>query len=295
MPSYATLEDVKRILRSSSRERIRFPSNGLKSIYASSRVSPSGAPLPHQQKNGNNVYNPTYQLLFNSSFVEIAPTFKGRVLLSINFTSPTNFSVYHQSEINGEHDKREMLIGTGNITTDFVYMGEITILAGAWGGVIAAGDTLKLEFEVDMNDEDAEFFIENAEIDIDNMLSANSVDYLEPGYTRLFLAPDIPPAVQMATQYLAAYYIFTAAYHGEMQENTGGVHFSKDWKVRAHSVLANYISHAKRIAPSAVQAYSDFGARALVLAKEWHNPEIIECCDLTFYDSGHIEENDLGE
>jgi hypothetical protein len=283
MATYAILDDVKRILRASARERIRFPGNGFKTIDVTSRVDPSGAPLSYQQKNGNNVYKPTYNFLFNEVGLVISPSFKGRIFLSINFTSSTTYNVYHQPIINGQHDKRDMLYGSGNISTVFDYMGHVEITAASWGGTITAGDTVKIEIEVDISNEDAEFFIENAEIDIDNMLSANRVDYLNAGEQRLFQLPDVPPPIKMATQYLAAYYIYTAAYAEEQQDGGRGQHFSKEWKTKALSILSNYISYAIRLPPSAVDVSIDFSERALCLAKEWHNPCIIPCEDLTLY------------
>jgi hypothetical protein len=292
MGIYAQLNDVKKILRASSRERIRFPSNALKSVTVQRLVDSADQPIPYRQNRQPKV---SYDLVFLTSQIIIDPSFYGRVFLSLNMKDDADLSidpkpasdydVFHQPFINGDGDKRDMMYGSSDTNQTFDYEGIIQIPTECFEGIIRAGDTVRLEFEADISDEDAEFFIENAEVDIDNMLAADRVSYLELGEDRLFKVPDIPPAIQMATQYLAAYYIYTAVYAEEMADtiDTKIKHFSQRWHEKAIKVITDYAVHARRLAPSSVDLSAHFQERAKCLTLAWHNPARYSRRDLRFY------------
>lgn len=245
MGSYALLSDIKKIMRASSRERIRFSGDALR-VTEVAHLQGTTTGTPYNQSKPK---EPIYTLSVNRSAVIIDPGYKGRDLVNFVFTSPTTYNVYSQTFVDNNYDKRETLYGSGSTTTDFVYDGLITFPPAFWVGVAQAQDSVKLQFEADISDEDAEFFILNAEVAIDNMLAAASVDYLLPGEQRLFLAPDIPPQITMAAQYLAAYYTYTNVYAEQTRDPTQG-HFTERWKKMCMDMLRDYAIQSNRLPPS---------------------------------------------
>lgn len=270
MGTYALLGDVKKIMRASSRERIRFSEDALVSLDVGYLDTIASNPY-----NQSKFPKPQYDLIFNRSAVVIDPSYKYKTLINFVFTSATEYNVYYQSFVNNSYDKREMLHGSGTISTTYDYDGLLSFPPACWGGVITAGASVKITFEADISTEDAEFFILNAEVAIDNMLSAASVDYLEVGQDRLFVAPDIPPTITMATQYLSAYYIYTNAYAEQSKEGANG-HFTERWRKMAMDCLRDFAIHKNRLPPhviTKVDPNSSFERRL----KEYFDVKIL-CC-----------------
>lgn len=246
MGLYAELSDVKIIMRASSRERIRFSGDALRVIDIGQIQNTSIGDPYNQSKHPEPIY--TLSILRNQ--VQIADTYSGRDLVTFIFTSATNYNVYFQDFKDNAYDKRDMLHGSGSISTTYVY-NDISFPPAMWVGTPAAQSSVKIQFEADISNEAAEFFIEQAEIAIDNMLAAASVDYLKAGEQRLFLAPDIPPPVKMATQYLAAYYIYTNVF-AEQSKDPNNSHFTDRWKRMCMDVLRDFAIWKNRLPPAVV-------------------------------------------
>lgn len=287
MGTYAVLADVKKIMRASSRERIRFSEDALRSLDVGRLEN-----IATNRYNQSKFPEPQYELIFRKDQVIIDPSYKYRTMISFVFTSATAYNVFYQSFVDNSYDKREMLHGTGTISTTYDYDGLISFPASCWGGTIQAGDTVKIVFEADISTEDAEFFILNAEVAIDNMLSAASVDYLQVGEDRLFVAPDIPPTITMAAQYLGAYYIYTNAYAEQSKEGTNG-HFTERWRRMAMDCLRDFAAHRNRLPPHVV-AKVDLNASFERRVKELFDVKIL-CCRETMVGAPENKEICYGE
>jgi len=295
MGSYALLSDIKKIMRASSRERIRFSGDALRLVDVG-HLQGTTAGSPYNQSKPK---EPIYTLNLNRDAVVIDPSYKGRDLINFVFTSPTAYNVYTQTFTDNSFDKRETLHGNGTISTTYDYDGLISFPPACWTGVPVAQDSVKIQFEADISDEDAEFFILNAEVAIDNMLAAAWVDYLLPGEQRLFLAPDIPPTITMATQYLAAYYTYTNVFAEQTRDPTQG-HFTERWKRMCMDVLRDFAIQKNRLPPSVSKnvQLANFNANwerrikmyfdtPLLCPKETttgYSPDNEQCCDETQVD-----------
>lgn len=247
MPFYAELSDVKIIMRASSRERIRFSDDALRVIDVGlievSQIGDSYTQRGYQK--------PSYTLSVKRDEIQIDPSYHGRDLIVFIFNDDTTYNVYHQEFKDNAYDKREMLHGSGSISTTYDYDGVISFPPSMWAGVATAGNSVRITFECDVSNLDAEFFISQAEIALDNMLSSAAVDYLELGEDRIFRAPDIPPVISMAAQYLSAYYIYTNVF-AEQTKDPNGSHFTDRWRRMCMDVLRDFANWKTRLPPSVV-------------------------------------------
>jgi hypothetical protein len=270
MGTYATLADVKKIMRASSRERIRFSEDAFRSLDVG--LLENSATNPYNQ---SKFPKPQYDLIFRKEEVIVDPSYKYKTLINFVFTSPTAYDVYYQSFVDNSYDKREMKHGSGTISTTYDYDGLLSFPDDCWSGTIVQGASVKITFESDISTEDAEFFILNAEIAIDNMLSAAAVDYLEVGQQRLFLAPDIPPQITMAAQYMSAYYIYTNAFAEQSADGQSG-HFTDRWKKMAMDMLRDFAIHKNRLPPH-VTTRVNFNNNWERRVKEYFDTPILNC------------------
>jgi hypothetical protein len=283
MGTYALLSDVKKIMRASSRERIRFSEDAFRSMDIGILAEPAQGPY-----NQSKYPKPQYNLIFRKENVIISNTYKFRTLLNFVFTSDTEYNVYFQSFVDNAYDKREMLHGSGDIGGTYDYDGLIQFPSTCWAGVIGVGATVKIVFEADISTEDAEFFILNAEVAIDNMLSAAAVDYLLVGEDRLFEIPDIPPAITMAAQYMAAFYIYTNAYAEQSKESPQG-HFTDRWRKMAMDILTNFAIHKNRLPPHVAKRLEGSGSCNWdARVREYFNVTILKCLDTELKHPRHL-------
>ncbi len=283
MGTYAVLDDIKIIMRASARERIRFSADALRIIEVGHIEGTAIGSSYGQSK----YPEPIYTLGINRAGITIADSYKGRDLVNFVFINATQFNVYYQEFKDNSYDKRELYHGTGSISSPYVY-NDITFETTFWTGTANANDSIKIQFEADISNEDVEFFIKNAEIAIDNMLSAASVDYLLPGEQRLFLAPDIPPQITMATQYLSAYYIYTNVYAEQSKDPSSG-HFTERWKKMCMDVLRDFAIHKNRLPPhvsSRVNFHTNWSERV----KAYFDTPILCCEDTTV---GYSPDNEV--
>ena len=79
MPTYTDLSQVKRVLRSSSGEKVRF-SDAIVGVNVGKLTSPTG-----------NQITSNLDLEFNYTLVTTDPSFEGDYVLKFLFTSPTEF------------------------------------------------------------------------------------------------------------------------------------------------------------------------------------------------------------
>jgi hypothetical protein len=268
---------VKKILRSSGREGVRFSENAFKRVTIEFRSDVSAGNRFRMNEKGATDFVGG----FDWSDLVYSPSLAGRVQLVIVFQSPTAYDVYHNRWTIDGYDERQILYGSGTISADFDYQGLITIPPSAWTGTFQLGTVVKIDFEVDISNDDAEYFLENTEIDIDNMCSGGRLHYLQPGETRMFVSPDIPPAIKMVAEFLSAYYIYSGVYAAEVADKTGNgqAHFSERWKGTAMRTLATYIAHKTRLPPSSRAIDQKLSDNALCLVKKWQIRRMLSPCD----------------
>jgi hypothetical protein len=271
------LNDVKKILRSSGREGVRFSENAFKRVTVEMRADvAAGNQFRNNQKGATDFVGG-----FNWAVLTYASSLAGRVQLQIVFSSPTDFDVYHNRWTLDGYDERQILYGSGSIGASFDYQGLITIPSTAWIGTFQRGSVVKIDFEVDISNDDAEYFLENTEIDIDNMCAGGRLHYLQPGEDRLFVSPDIPPAIKMVAEFLSAYYIYSGVFASEVADKTGNgqAHFSERWKATALRTLATYIAHKTRLPPSTRAIGDKLQDNMLTLVREWNTRRMLSPCD----------------
>lgn len=245
--TYTTLSEVKRILKASDNEVIRF-SDSLTEV----RLKAGG----QSAREGNP------DMGFDFEQVGMDPAFDKKLRLMIKFTSPTEFNVYRVND----NINQEILLSQGQlIANDYTTPdGLITIPSTCWFGTIEAGDEVILKFDPHISDNSAEKYIEDAEVEIDTMLSAAMVDDYESGETRHFDPSDpdrqVPPPIKVAAAYLAAYYLYTdtfASVYKEENKDDSTRSYGSRWKKRAEKYVLGYIEN-EGYAPPEAAAFPKF-------------------------------------
>jgi hypothetical protein len=246
MPTYTDLNNVKRILRSSSGEKVRF---------SDSLVSAKTGKL-RSQNEVNMVRN--LNMSFNYNLIIVDSAFSGDLTLRFLFQDSTNFKVFKIDE----KVRSELLLSSGDILTSYSTPDElITVPLECWGGTIEANDVLELRFDSHISDENGNLYIEDAESVIDTMLESHGIRYPVQGSPRLFTELETPEQIKIATAYLASYYIFTdtfADFYKEKEELQWS--FIGRWKKRAEDLVKDYIK-AKGIVPPRVIGFPAFITR----------------------------------
>lgn len=234
MPTYTDLSQVKRVLRSSSGEKVRF-SDAIVGVNVGKLTSSTG-----------NQVTSNLDLEFNYTLVKTDPAFEGDYVLKFLFTSPTDFKAIEV----GEKIRRELSLGTGNVATDYVTPnGLIEVPSDCWGGTIVTNSTVEIRFDSHMSDNSASQYIEDAEVIIDATIEGVGVNYAQ-GSPRIFAAGSVPDQVKVATTYLAAYMIFTDAFADFYKDkNEMKYSFVGGWKTRAEDLLMDYMKAAGRKPP----------------------------------------------
>lgn len=225
MASYTDLDEVRRILRSSDREVVRF-SDSITSIRAKAADT-------------------SRMIGFNESLLEVDPSFDEKLELRFEFTSDTEFNLLKLDRML----EREVAIGTGDRSQEYETPdGMFTIPAACWIGDIQAEDVVTIQFDPHMSDQDALRYIEDTEVEIDSTLSANQIRFSEevdPGDR--YFDPDptsdnpLPSIISVATTYLAAYYIYTDVFVNILKEGGPQGTYAGRWKGRAERYIRDYI------------------------------------------------------
>lgn len=233
--AYTNLEEVKRVLRSSNKEVVRF-SDSLVEIIIDKNDQTTGA------------------FGFRESEISVDADFDNKLTLKLKFTSPTTYDVFEITE----KLKYEKLLDE-NISISNIYVtpdGTITIQPTAFFANIEAKDMVTIGFDPHISDNDALKYIEDTEVEIDSMLTASGMEGYEEGEQRLFdplatPARPIPPQISVAATYLAAYYIFTDIFVQVYKEGALESSYSTRWKRRAEKYIESYIKTKGLVTPRA--------------------------------------------
>jgi hypothetical protein len=195
--TYCTFEDVKRNLRS------RGPSSG--------KIS-----FSDRYKNLRQGKNNTGDVRLKE--LSISQDYSGEERFVLTFTSATDF----QLEVGEERDLTKRVIGTGDVTTDFVSDDEVIRINSAdWTGTAAVDDTIEFQTASHMSINDAIRFIQDSEILCDVIIEEN-IAFTEEKRTELrFERGNVPKAVRVAAAKFAAFFIWTTVY--KEQNNPGGL------------------------------------------------------------------------
>lgn len=229
MPTYTTRAKVKNKLNSSPEYKIRFSGEALKELVL---------------KDLNNSANT--DMIFDQSEVAIGDAFFGEKRYLIEFTSATDFNYYKLDLVS----KQKRLIGSSDIASATALSATVTVNAAAWGGTIENGDKVELRLFSHMSNDMVDDYIDETEVVIDSILSEGSVDYLLDGETRLFEAGSIPPAIEVATTLLSAFYLYTDVYRDKFLSDDQFVKsYSTRWERRAKKMLESYIKSSGRTIP----------------------------------------------
>lgn len=232
--AYTKIQDVKRVLNSSTGQKVRFSDTALKMI---STRYPSGLST-----------KPNRDIILNTEAISVGDEFGSDDVLVFKFTDATNFEVYRKHEI----AKQDIKIGDGDIATSYTTPeGSITVGTGFWGGVIEAGDLVELQFSCHMSIVDFKLYLKDVEVIIDSMISDLSAGYVESG-DRIFNST-VPAQIKVATTYLAAYYIFSDTF-ADVYRDKDELKFSfvSRWKKRAEEMVKRYANINSRHAPSSI-------------------------------------------
>lgn len=234
MPTYTTVADVKRVLRSSAGGKMRFPDNALDSV------------LPFDSNDNVNT-----DMTIDKDKIVADGNYTGETFLKFVFTDATNFEVYSVDTAL----KKEVLIDTGSVAVTYTTPdGLIDVQANAFSGTIEAGDVIELKLKAHMSNTDLESYIDDAEVEIDTALSEGRVDYLDlgGGETRL-LSGTIHPSIALATQYLSAYYVYTDVFVGSFTQGEDAKRsYATRWRSKAEKVLGQYIISSRRGLPKVI-------------------------------------------
>lgn len=219
MPTYTNLEDVKKILTLGHDKSFMFSD-----CLAEVELLNDG--------------RPNVDMIFNPDEVLIKPTFSKFLDLKLQFIDSTNFNVY----VMDKRIKQKRLISSGDINTTWVSPStEIEIPPSTWGGTIVQDDIVDLGFRSYISDNYANQMIEDTEVMIDSMITESGTMFVQPGFSQLF-PNNIPSAVQVATKYLSAYYIYTDTFQDKFRDEVSYQDsFVRRWKRRAEMYLKGFI------------------------------------------------------
>lgn len=246
MATYTTLADVKTILNSCRRMKVRFSENSLKElkILFQDPLILNKAPIP------------LLTAIFYYNNITYDTAFEMNGFLRIKFTSATNFNVF---EVNEKQDI-ETLIGSGDTSTEWNHpvlssslQPIMTIPITCWGTGFVAGAIVQLAYDTSLSSLTGEKYITETEIMIDQMLSKNMlVRLLDTG--RTYTGVTVPQQISLATQYLSAYYIFVSLYSDTFIDKDKSLDYSlvRNWKAKAEELVKDYAVIRGRKVPSVV-------------------------------------------
>ena len=235
MPTYTTSANVARVLRSSAEGKIRLSSQALTGI--STQTSETDR-------------DPLTEMSIAYQGIVIGDTFQGKKRLKFNFTSATAFTVYEVDTT----ARQELLLSSGVIGSEYSTPdGVFTIPASTFGGTIATGNIVEIEFDAIISVEDIEAYIDDAEVEVDQKLSVGFAGYVASTATRIFTAQTVPLTIGLAVQYLAAYYIYTDVFRAKFKESDDkSKNYATRWKRRAEELWEDYAKVSRRSLPRVI-------------------------------------------
>lgn len=272
MPAtYTTFSDVKRVLDTNIKNRIRFNTSPVKD-YDIFTLSPTSNIQDMAKR------TPNYATIFDPSKIVFQDSYAGDLQIALLFTSPTEYICY----IMPDGDKKFRNVGAGDISNDFTPVaGDFEIMSGVCSGTIVVNDVVLIKTIVHCSVETADFYIQHAEVIIDNAIEGSGAR-LKLSSPRMFTFPDIPQEIKVATTYLAAYILYTSVFAEEQKDfeiknaSTFVRHFVDGWKKRADQLLSDYIAHAGRRPPMARTPDSPSEFYGIDLT--WLEPNIGKSC-----------------
>lgn len=222
MATYTDLDDIKRILRSSDREVVRF-SDSLTDIRVKSSDS-------------------NRAIGFDDSQVVVDPSFDAKLSIAFKFSSDTEFNVWWVDRSRNE----DLLISANQLKSDDYTTpnGMIVFPSDCWIGDFDDGDVITITFDPHMSNEDAERYMKDAEVEIDSILAANQIRFFQEtsgGDNFYPIAAEVPPPVAVAASYLAAYYIFTDVFLTVLKDGGADGTYAGRWKGRAEKYIKNFM------------------------------------------------------
>jgi hypothetical protein len=221
MATYTGLEDVKRVLRTLSGEKIRFSDSVLDVVALKS----------------DNKTN--FDLSFNYRLITFDPDFGRSYMLKFVMDTSEDFKVFEVNTV----AKRELLLSAGSVNNDYTTPdGMITVPSTVWGGVVTAGDKVEIRLAPHMSDNNGEEYIRDAEVIIDQILESNGIHFPVEGQPTIFLSGAVPSPIRVSTTYLAAYMIHTDTF-AELyrDEDQNQVSFLNRWQKRSEDLIKEYI------------------------------------------------------
>jgi hypothetical protein len=235
MATYTGLDQIKRILRSLSGEKVRF-SDSVTEV----RV------IDAQNKSNLNI-------AFNYNQLITSPSYSGNRILQLIFEDGENFKAYDLDP----KIKRQLLLSSGDVNNDYTTPdGMFTVPSTIWGGTPVAGDRVEISFSAHLSDENGNEYIEDAEVMIDMMLSSNGIHFLpldQDGNlisNRIFTQANVPEAVKVATSYLASYLIYTNIFAEMYQDkDVAQTSFLNRWERTSEKLMRKYIEEKGMRAP----------------------------------------------
>lgn len=232
MGSYTQVDNVKKVLRSST---------GQKAIMSDDALV--GVSIVSAQNR-----NISRELKFNSEYVTVETDFVGKMDLQLEFTSPTDYSVYLVTTDNANSLYQ---IGSSSISSTFSHE-SIQVSPGTVSGDIEIGDKILLKFHADISIDDVEEYICETELIIDSMLEHGFFKYRDSDTPddNIYPCGSVPPQIKYTAKYLAAYYIYTDTFAEIGKENASDTYsFTSRWKKRAESFLLKFIKTRNRSTP----------------------------------------------
>jgi len=222
---YCSLDQVKRILRSSAEAHVIRFSEALKSF---------------SYPEANNLY-------LDRSGITVDDSYAGIEKFLFTFSDTSNFTL----GITDIESLDYRYGGVGDTGTDFTSLeSELTVESTAWIGSPVASDELSFETNSHMSNEDATNFIQDAEIWVDSFLQQDVTFQNINTYTRMFTT-SIPSPLTFATCRLAASFIFSSIFVNNVFVQTGknAPEFPSEafvWFKDAVNVLRTFVRRYKR-------------------------------------------------
>ena len=205
---YCSLEDVKRLLRSSANKesKIRFSE-------AYRNLEPDGG-------NSGDIA---------LSGVDFVDTYAEHETYSFTFTNPISFNVV--GNVIGN-------VGSGTINDTFTATGKFSVPPENWSGTAVAGDIYYITAASDVSNEDGHQFIVDSTRRIDARLETR---YGNLSNVKFYDSTSIaiPEAINFACSRYTAYDIFNSVYAALAPGDVSPVH---RWKLSAEDTLNSYLS-----------------------------------------------------
>jgi|GEM_PF-2163375 len=179
---YCTLDDIKRLLR--------VLENAGDTQYKIRLSSSHDLPQAYSGNTGTGV-------LID---VEISSDYAGGEFWKAKFTSGTAFTLYRGEDENSPD-------GSGTISSNFISTsGIVTISTAQWSGTPITGDQFKFRTTSNMSDDDAEYFIEDA----DDMINGLLTKFISSTYVPF--TGVVPNLIKKASMYYASNLIFSSIF-----------------------------------------------------------------------------------